>query len=260
MTSCRTFSRVATLALVVLAGPVEGRADEASDLLEKVGAAYKTLPAYADQGEFVMVVSVDGKEHRYQQPAAITLVRPNRLKVEAGTATLVCDGKTLTTFVGPTRKVLTAPSPGVIGLHHVAEGPVGSMLMGGPSGPSVGMVLGFLLAEGPTRGVRDLGDDLACESDREVDGQPVRVLRVASPNGTKYRLLVDPATSLLKAIEVEPSAESLASSLPQGGAFKVVACGWKAGKVSTEPAPDEAFAVEPPKGFDDVKGKEAAEK
>lgn len=128
---------------LILGASNAGRADDPSELLGKLGAAYKALPSYADRGAFVMVVSVDGEEHRFTQPAAITLVRPNRIKVEAGLATMVSDGETLTTIVEPTRKFSTVPAPKTVGLHHVAEGPVGSLLLGGRAGRRCRSCWGF---------------------------------------------------------------------------------------------------------------------
>jgi thiol-disulfide isomerase/thioredoxin len=219
--------------------------------LEEVVRAYRALSAYGDAGEFVLTLKIDGKSHTVRQAASITLVRPDRLRIDTGVASLVCDGKTLTSLVTPSRKYATEPAPKSVTLATITSGPVGSLLLGGPSGPPLSMVLGLLLADNPARAVLDQGEVLALEPDRELDGHPCQVLRVDAAGGTAYRLLIDPKTHLLRAIDVTPDPKALAAMFPKGTSVTVETYRWSAGTVSDK-ARETAFAVEVPKDFSRV--------
>jgi thiol-disulfide isomerase/thioredoxin len=246
-----TWSALAVCLSCAKSAPAGEIDPKARQLLDEVVSAYKGLPSYADHGTFVLSITLDGKANTQKQPASVAFVRPNKLRVEAGVASLVCDGTTFTTLVGPSKKYASEPSPKTVNFHSVAGGPAGSLLFGGPSGPPMLMVLGLLLAEDPARAVLDQGESLQVEGDREFDGAPSRVIKVVAANGTVYRLLIDPQSKLLRAIDVEPDAGAIASMFPPGARVKFEAFRWVAGKVSTEVAA-EAFAAEMPKDFGKV--------
>ena len=235
----------ATVARIGHASEIDPKARQ---LLDEVVSAYKGLHAYADRGEFSLAIKFDGTSHAQKQAASLAFTRPNKLRVDAGVASLVCDGTTLTTLVGPSKKYAAEPAPKVVNFHTVAAGPVGSLLFGGPSGAPMLMVVGLLLAEDPAKAVLDQGEILLTENDRDFEGVSCRVLKVVAPNGTIYRLLIDPQSKLLRSIDVSPDAATLTAMFPFGDRLKVEAFRWVAGKVSTE-VPESAFAAETPKDF-----------
>ena len=57
---------------------------QARSLFNQVTKAYCSLQAYSDQGEFVIAMKADGKSEKQALPLKLTLVRPNKLDVEAG--------------------------------------------------------------------------------------------------------------------------------------------------------------------------------
>ncbi|MFO0951283.1 MAG: TlpA disulfide reductase family protein [Isosphaeraceae bacterium] len=243
---------VAAFCCLIVAGAVSfpSRADEpakadpkARAFLNEVADAYQALPSYSDRGEFSVTVKYDGKPHTVKQPASIALVRPNKLRVDAGsrrssrTADPDDPGR-------PSKKYEALPAPKKVAYETVSSGPVGSMLLGGPSGPLLQMVLGLLLADQPTRGVLDLGEPVALEDGPAVDGKPSRVLKISAQNKVALSLQFDPATKLLQAIEVKPDP----ANLPNAGKIEVETYRWSAGKIATE-VPAEAFNAEIPKDF-----------
>ena len=64
-------------------------------MLQNVVAAYRAAPSYADAGEVRLVGNVDGKKVEQTDPFAITLVRPNKIRMEVYQAMVVCDGNQL---------------------------------------------------------------------------------------------------------------------------------------------------------------------
>jgi thiol-disulfide isomerase/thioredoxin len=254
VTRPRTLEIALGLAVAVaLSGPGRAAFNDPVDAkararLDEVARAYRALPGYADRGEFVLSMTIDGASRTVRQPASIVLVRPNRLRIDTGTATLVCDGTTLTTLVTPSRKYASEPAPKSVTLATVTGGPVGSLLLGGPSGPPLAMILGLLLADDPAKAVLDQGETLATEPDRALDGQACEVLRVDSASGTAYRLLIDPKTRLVRSVDVTPDPRAIAALFPAGTPVKVETYRWSAGSIATS-APAAAFAVELPKNF-----------
>jgi hypothetical protein len=97
--------------------------------------------------------------------------------------------------------------------------------------------------------VLDVGGELTIEPNVALDGQDCQVLSIAAPSGTTYRLLVDPSTRLLRAIEARLADDALGKLLPQRDRITVESYQWKAGAVSTSAPAADAFAVQLPKDF-----------
>ena len=57
---------------------------KARALFDEVSKAYKALSSYSDQGEFVMAMTADGKPQKQAVPLKVTLVRPNKVDIDAG--------------------------------------------------------------------------------------------------------------------------------------------------------------------------------
>src|SRR5207248_6105556 len=97
-------------------------------LLADVSKAYLALPAYSDQGQFVVSLSLGGKIRRETQPLKLTFVRPNKLDLDAGPVRLTSDGTTLTTAVVPLKWYTTATAPQTMGIDTFRAGPMGAVL------------------------------------------------------------------------------------------------------------------------------------
>ena len=234
--------------------PTAGFDPKGSQLLNEVIGAYRALPAYGDQGEFVLTTVVGGQARTQRHPLHLTLVRPNKLNLETGLARVVSDGKTLTTVVTPLKKYSAAPAPETVTFDTVfTDGPVGSAVFGGPSSPMMLVVLNLLVGDDPARALLDLGDKLTVVDDRPLDGTPCRVLKLASDGGgLAFYLLIDPATKLLRAIDLTFDPKALADAFPDGQNVKIDTFRWTSGAVTTKPAADAAFTYEPPKDFSKV--------
>ena len=73
------------------AKPTTGR-----QVLERMIAAYRKASSYADQGTVHMLAEADGKKIRdVTAKFSLALDRPNKVRLEAYGARLVCDGKRL---------------------------------------------------------------------------------------------------------------------------------------------------------------------
>jgi thiol-disulfide isomerase/thioredoxin len=250
----RVLLRVLALTFAAVVGMTRVDAAEpdtkARQLLDEVVKAYKEVPAYSDTGEFVLAMTVGETSKTQRLPLHLTLVRPNKLNIDTGLARVVSDGKTLTTIVSPLQKYSTIPAPGVVTFKTVfSGGPISSALFGGPSTPMMVAVMNLLVGDDAAKAVLDLGETLTIEPDRDLDGKPSRVLKVASTTGPSFLLLIDPETKLLRAIELTFDSKALADSFPPGQKVKIETDRWTAGSVSTTAPGRAVFAFEPPKGF-----------
>ena len=66
---------------------------EARERFDALVAAYRALPAYADQGEVVVVTQVNDQAIRQTSKARIAFVRPDQLDVETDLVRVLSDGK-----------------------------------------------------------------------------------------------------------------------------------------------------------------------
>jgi thiol-disulfide isomerase/thioredoxin len=217
-------------------------------LLGEVSRAYKGLSSYSDEGEFVLELNLDGKDQKQAQPLHLAFTRPNKLNLDAGIVQVVSDGKTLTTSIAPLKKYTQAPAPKEITFDTFREGPLGSILFGGPSAGPMFMITNLLTNDDAAAEIAKLGGTL-----KMADTDPKSTtLLIDKPDGADFRIAVDPKTKLLSSIDVLIDEESLARSIKNGQKIKINKFGWTAGKVSTEPTKDSRFAFEPVKGFSKV--------
>jgi len=245
------------MALVVIAScaAADPQAPEidarARGLIEEVAKSYKALPAYSDQGEFILAVTINGKKQQQGLPLNLTFVRPNRLNLHTGQVNVVSDGKTLTTAVAPLKKFTKVPAPEKLTLGTFQDGPIGSVLFGGPTGPPMFILLNLLMGDDPVKEILGLGGALRMVDDRVVAGTRCRALVVDLAEGPDFRLLVDPSTKLLKGIDLLVNPQELIENVP-GQNVSVDKFGWTPKIVKTGEPKADAFAYEPPQGFSKV--------
>jgi len=248
-----------TFLLAVLVGllPAAARTSAAEEadgrpLLEAVAKAYKALPAYADQGEIHVDLSVDGQAREQVKPLRVTVVRPNLLKVEADVVTAVSDGKSLTTSVASTKRFAVSSAPSVLSPETFRAGPLGSALFGGPADRLAFMLLNFLVGRDPVKTIlAELDAQPRLEGEREIDGVKCPLLRLDANKGPDYRLVVDPKTKLLRAIEVVFDPKDTDETLP-GSAVTIRGIEWRAGRVETTAPKESLFGYKPPDGYGKV--------
>jgi len=229
--------------------PVDSKA---RGLLEEIAKAYKALPAYSDQGQFALTLSVDGKVQKQSMPLSLTFVRPNRLDLKTEPVRVVSDGKTITTSVSPLKKFMAAPAPRAITPDTFREGPVGAVLFGGAGRAPMPILLSLLVSDEPVQQILKLRGTLKVEGDRDVAGTKCQTLLIDQEEGADYRLLVDPKSKLLKGVDVVVDAEAMMKGAPAKQKIEISQFGWYAGTVTTDKPAQDAFAYEPPKEFTKV--------
>jgi thiol-disulfide isomerase/thioredoxin len=243
---------------LVLASPARaadpkpaGSDPKALQLLDEVARSYQKLSSYSDQGEFALAATINGKSESLKNPMAISFVRPNKLKLDAGQVMVVSDGKTVNTVVVPLKKYTAAPAPETITFETFRQGPLGSVLMGGPSAPPMFILLNLLVGDDAGKMLAGMGKAVALEADRDAGGTRCKSLLIEAEQGPDFRLLVDPASKLLRSIDLVFDPQELAE---KGLKDKVSIdrLGWSAGTIATKDPGADAFAFQAPAGFSKV--------
>jgi thiol-disulfide isomerase/thioredoxin len=215
----------------------------------EVSRAYKALSSYTDHGQFVMAMTANGKPQKQAVPLTVTLVRPNRVDIDAGVVRLTSDGTTLTTSMIPLKRYMATPAPQRIDMEMLREGSIGAALFGGPSGVPMFVLLNLLIAPDPSAAIAQIGGSfqLAGMTGPKADGvKPgnAGILIDLGKGAPGVLLTVDPVTKLLSSIDLKVAPEVLADRK-----VSIEKLGWSAGVVSTEVPNDRSFAFEAPKGF-----------
>ncbi len=219
---------------------------QAKELLGAVAKAYKALPSYSDEGKITLRTLVaPGKPPVEQTVAArVAVERPNKVNIDAGLVKIVSDGKVLRTIVPPLTMYRDQPAPATLTLDQIADGPLGALQYSGPQGRPLAIVLGFLLADDPVKGL--LSDAAAITV---VDGG--KTLKYEPQVGSVLQLHINPENKLITRIDVRVDAKSGEHLVPSSG-LEVQSLAWTAGTISTKPAVKTAFDLIKPDGYKEI--------
>ncbi len=267
--------RVCTLGWIAVAALAPARADDntkvapsASDpkavsLYKEVAAAYKKLPAYADQGRFVVAMRSPSGPKTFDDKLAITFVPPNRIKIESKLVEVVSDGKTWTQVVKPFRRYLRTSAPKSLTLEDLRLGAGAAELFGTTARPGVGLMLALLL-EPDRLGLDGPGAPIISFDSSSTPAAPVLLVappalvtksadKTASNAAATFlearRLRIDPTSKLILAVDtvIEPAAPRPNSP------FQVDRIAWEAVAISAKVPADETFDFKPAAGFQKTK-------
>jgi thiol-disulfide isomerase/thioredoxin len=225
--------------------------------LDALIAAYRALPAYADQGEVTLVVKVGDQTLKQVQKASVAFARPDRIDVQTDLVRVVGDGSNVTAVVVPLKTYQTTPSPRKFAESSLRGGPLGAIEFGGVAGLPLVHVLNLVIGQDPERLIYDFTPTILVEPDQVVEGTAYRVLRLDESDNHDWRFLIDPRTGLLAFVDLVVEGDAAKSSIA-GGDTHVESLRWSAGVVSTDPRGADAFAFRPPAGYNQVARLEGA--
>lgn len=212
---------------------------EAKALLDALGAKYKGLAGYADQGEFNLRLEINGQTKSEKAKKPLTFARPNKLNALFQGVQYVTDGRTSTSSLAD--KYMTGAAPSPLSPEALASDPSALYYFGGAPGIPSMAVLRLLTSDDPTSALLGGVAELKLEDDRVVGGRTLKCLGMRPVIGPYVRLMIDPGPMLLTRVEIEPAA----GELPPGVKEEM---SWESGPISTEVPPDAAFAFSPAAG------------
>ncbi len=123
----------------------------AEELLQRMVVAYKKAPSYADRGTVRLQATVGGEQIDELAKFSVTLVRPNKIRVEVYQAQVVCDGQQLhATILDLPDQVLVKEAPAELTMRSIyGDRVLASTLSQGFAGASPQLMM--LLADDPMK-------------------------------------------------------------------------------------------------------------
>ena len=224
---------------------------EAQARFDALIAAYRALPAYADQGSVTIVTQVGDQTTRRVQRASLAFVRPDKLLVATDLVRVVGDGSTVTEEAIPLRKYRVLPSPRPFREAMIRGGPLGAVEFGGMAGLPLAHVLNLVVGHEPERLVEDFAPKLVIEPDQADAGTTYHVLRLDEADNHDWRFLIDPTTGLIAHVDLAIEGDAAHASIA-GPTVHVAAIRWSAGPITTTPTDPAVFTYKPPAGFTPV--------
>lgn len=141
----------------------------ARDILRRMEAAYKKAPSYADAGKVRLKAKLDEGEIDDSANLSVTLVRPNKIRLEIYQAVVVSDGKQLhAAILDLPGQVLAREAPEELTIKALYSDPIlGPVLSEGIAGTARQLI--FLLQDNPV--------DLLLEGATAALGKPGTIAR-----------------------------------------------------------------------------------
>ncbi len=217
--------------------------------MDETAKAYKALPGYADHGKFTIGLTIDGKARNESRPMAVVFARPNKVAIDAGEVQLVGDGKQLSTTILPSKMFMQSPENRVASVLF-DEGPLGAILLGGPTGPAVSrflnahFVLDLLILDEPLKPLLEQSREFRLEGEAALDGVKVKIVRAVAKQGSDILLYIDETTKLLRKVELTIDPKAAAQKVP-GVSLSDAAIAWTSGPSALDVPKEGSFRFKP---------------
>ena len=168
--------------------------------------------------------------------------------------TLTSNGKTLRTDLASLKTFRTEAAPTRLNLDALEGGPLGAVLLGGPSEHPVRMVLSMLLMNNALDRLMEGVTAANLEPTAKFEGVEQALTAITLERGVRpgFRIGIDPETSLLKAIDLAPDATRLAANGPPRTQVSGWTLRWRSGAISTAVPEAGNFATPPPAGYTEI--------
>jgi thiol-disulfide isomerase/thioredoxin len=212
------------------------RADEAADHLDRIAQAYARLTTYADSGQ-VSIVPPGGKPTEPETSRTL-FARPDRLKVEAEELRAVFSQGKLTTVLDTLQTTLAESITKLPEADALLVGPIGSALLGSPTGQPQAIVLHLLLDKKNADWLKREGVPKT-EKTAQWAGKEWQRLKIDRPLRPDWLIWFDAKSMLIGRIDV------IAAENPE----KTIAVQWSAGEIRTAALPETAWGLDIPENY-----------
>ena len=186
-------------------GPSTAKSPDA-DLLDSMKKAYQQATSYADAAELHIEFTRRGESREIQPvPFAVSLVRPNKLRVNSFDGNIACDGKQFYAVVADqamSDQILYRPAPGELTLEQIYSDPALAQMISGGTGVRLPQ-LELLLGDKPLSSVFGEERETKRLEDRAIgnDESPCHRLEVKSELG-RFTAWIEPKTHVLRRLEM----------------------------------------------------------
>jgi len=225
---------------------------DAEALLRRVATAYQQATSYADAGQAYMVAVIDGVKNEERINFSVTLRRPNRLRIEAHGAKIVCDGERFRAAIEDLpNQVLSRPAPEQLELAALGYDPV---LVGKITAPPFGAPpqLTWLLAEDPVSMFLTNAESATLVEPDKIGGRTYARVRVELPEGDESVVFwIHPESYALRRLEY-PTGGMREMLAKQGTVEALSLVADFEGAQLNRPVDPAAFQFEVPRGAREV--------
>ncbi|MEN6558618.1 MAG: TlpA disulfide reductase family protein, partial [Thermoguttaceae bacterium] len=170
----------------------------AREVLDRMAETYRKASSYADAGE-IRLLAEAGREKAINQtaPYSMTMVRPNKIRLQSQFAVLVCDGKKLFAAVeGQPDQVLERAAPSKVSPQTLlADQVLAGALMQGLGGPMPQIAL--LMVDDPIGRYLQDADPPTLSEPGQIAGDDCYRVKVRRPDGVTT-FWIDQKTFLLR--------------------------------------------------------------
>ncbi len=159
------------------------KSPDGREILSRVVSAYQNATSYADHGQVRLRAVVGGRNMDLAAPFSMALERPNKLRLEAYQATVVCDGKDFFAEIKDVPNyVLRKPAPERLTIDTLFTDPVLAEAWAQGFGDAMPQVL-LLLGENPMKNLMSGVEEVAVLEPGEIEGRAYHRLRMSRPDG-----------------------------------------------------------------------------
>jgi len=221
-------------------------------VLDELARTYRTATTYTDDARVTVQVTRDGRMTERTTPLRVAFARPDRIRIEAYDARIVCTSDTLLAAVGGVPgQVLATPLPGRLDLEQLfADDVLRATLTEGEAGCPLQLPL--LLADDTIELVLGDATSAARIADTEpIEGRPCMRMEITKPDGL-LQLWIDREAGVLRRMKVPTDSYAALLSRQSGTPTQVSVVVDFAGAALDADVPAEAFAFEVPDGAERV--------
>lgn len=221
------------------------------EILSRVVSAYQNATSYADHGQVRLRAVVGGREMDLAAPFSVALVRPDKLRLEAYQAMVVCDG---TTFFAAIKdipnQVLQRPASGRVSIGSLLTDPMLAEAWSQGFGGAMPQVL-LLFGKDPMENLLSDTEEVAVSEPGEIDGRACYRLRIERPEGVAT-FWIDQKTFVLRRVFLP--TDIIRRELSREGQVESISlvADFVDAQLDGKVAP-KAFQFEPPKDAEIVK-------
>ncbi|MBN1396367.1 MAG: redoxin domain-containing protein [Pirellulales bacterium] len=153
------------------------------EILQRMVAAYRDSASYSDQGKVRLDFVIDGQKEDKVQPFSLTFARPNKLRLQADLATIVCDGENFYAKIEDVPDFAARkPAPKRPTMETLLSDPVLAEAWAGGIGDLLPQVL-LLLTDDPLKYLLNGVEEVALLESGEIDGRQCYRLRLSRADG-----------------------------------------------------------------------------
>jgi outer membrane lipoprotein-sorting protein/peroxiredoxin len=176
----------------------EGWNAEIEKFLKQLTKTYADAQSYRDQGRVTMLQRHGRIKTTTEMPMELTFKRPNQLMLDGGQQQIACDGKLLVVAVGELRQYTRRPAPERLDRKQLqAWSVMGGVEQGHPE------LIDFLIRPDAYELWQKQMVNVGWQTATKVAGNTCRVLAYETVEGTKVRIFVDAARTVLLRVEAK---------------------------------------------------------